>query len=264
MSAYTEEQKKALEEYIKNNVEAGLELSWYFAPVGEAGCGGKEDVLMPAASLIKIAVMIEAFRRKKEGTLDFSECLTVNDVVEGGSFYIKRRDDSVPIYELIFHMITESDNTCTNMLIRRLGAERINETVRSFGLVKTKLRRTMMDFEAARRGEENTTTMKETSELLSLLAQGRCVGPTEDRAMIEILAAQEDNCLLPAQLPHNLTVAHKTGQLEGLFHDCGIIYGRKKPLICAIGARNVTAESRTVWELAYFVRYAYDVLTAGT
>ena len=72
MSAYTEEQKKTLEEYIKNNVEAGLELSWYFAPVGEAGCGGKEDVLMPAASLIKIAVMIEAFRRKKEGTLDFS------------------------------------------------------------------------------------------------------------------------------------------------------------------------------------------------
>ena len=53
MSAYTEEQKKTLEEYIKNNVEAGLELSWYFAPVGEAGCGGKEDVLMPAASLIK-------------------------------------------------------------------------------------------------------------------------------------------------------------------------------------------------------------------
>lgn len=77
-------------------------MSWYFAPVGEAGCGGKEDVLMPSASLIKIAVMIEAFRRKKEGTLDFSECLTVNDVVEGGSFYIKRRDDSVPIYELIF------------------------------------------------------------------------------------------------------------------------------------------------------------------
>ena len=37
MSAYTEEQKKTLEEYIKNNVEAGLELSWYFAPVGEAG-----------------------------------------------------------------------------------------------------------------------------------------------------------------------------------------------------------------------------------
>ena len=43
MSAYTEEQKKTLEEYIKNNVEAGLELSWYFAPVGEAGCGGKEE-----------------------------------------------------------------------------------------------------------------------------------------------------------------------------------------------------------------------------
>lgn len=191
MSAYTEEQKKVLEEYIKNNIEASLELSWYFAPVGEAGCGGKEDVLMPAASLIKIAVMIEAFRRKKEGTLDFSECLTVNDVVEGGSFYIKRRDDSVPIHELIFYMITESDNTCTNMLIRSLGVERINETVRSFGLVKTQLRRQMMDFEAARRGEENTTTMKEISELLSLLAQGRCVGPVEDRAMIEILAARK-------------------------------------------------------------------------
>ena len=161
-------------------------------------------------------------------------------------------------------MITESDNTCTNMLIRSLGAERINETVRSFGLVKTQLRRQIMDFEAARRGEENTTTMREISELLSLLAQGRCVGPVEDRAMIEILAAQEDNCLLPAQLPHDLTVAHKTGQLEGLFHDCGIIYGRKKPLICAVGARNVTVESRTVWELAYFVRYAYEVLTAGT
>ena len=56
MSAYTEEQKKTLEEYIKNNVEAGLELSWYFVPAGGGGWGGEEKVLSPAGRFRKHAV----------------------------------------------------------------------------------------------------------------------------------------------------------------------------------------------------------------
>ena len=121
----------------------------------------------------------------------------------------------------------------------------------------------MMDFEAARQGKENMTTAGDMGRFFTLLAQGNVVNTTADQTMRDILCQQEDNPILPAQLPHQLPVAHKTGELDGIYHDCGIIYGAKGPIVLCLLASQVKSEPELFYGLSYLTRALYDNLVSG-
>ena len=217
-----------------------------------------DDHVLPAASLIKIPIMIEVFRRRRELHLNCAHAIPIYDAVEGGSFYDRPAGSAATVRELIRHMIVESDNTCANMLMDMVGLDAVNETMASLGLTQTVLRRKMMDFDAARRGEENVTTVRDMGRLFRLLYDGACVDAAYDMEMLDILKNQEDNCILPAQLPHPIAVAHKTGELDGIYHDCGIIYGRPSPMVLCLLTEGITDEPQAIYDLSYLARAIYD------
>ena len=151
-------------------------------------------------------------------------------------------------------MVTLSDNTATNVLIDRLGMDRIAARMQGLGLDATKLRRHMMDTAAARRGDENVSTPDELVRLLKAMNDGM-------PQAIELLKKPKENRLRKG-LPEGVASADKSGELEGVRVDAGIVFAKNRPYaLCVMttflkdeaeGERAIEAMSRAAYE--YFSR----------
>lgn len=213
-----------------------------------------------AASVIKLAVLTEAFRQMENGLARADEPFTIgraDKLPSCGALTYLHDGLCVTFWDLCVLMIILSDNTATNLLIRRLGAERINETLRALGLRQTVLRRLLFDSEAAARGLQNTITARETGRLLRLLYEGRAVSPEADRQMLSILCDQRLNGKIPFFLPRGVRAAHKTGEDAGLTHDVGIVYAKRPFLVCFCSQKtDVPAMERAIQDLTLLL-YEY-------
>jgi len=215
-----------------------------------------------SASLIKIFIMIEAFRQvdKKLFELDEQQPITAIDRVDGGPLENAPEGTRKTWRELIELMIIESDNTATNMLIDHLTMEKINALTTKLGCTDTILRRKMMDFAAAAEGRENITSVTDMTAALEMIYHHRCLDANRDEAMLDILKRQTDKCKIPVLLPPTVVVAHKTGELEGAEHDAGIVYGPRAHYIIAVMADSLPDAVRGQETIARLSRTVYDFL----
>ncbi|MBR5110512.1 MAG: serine hydrolase [Clostridia bacterium] len=211
------------------------------------------DIPLVAASVIKLPTLAEAFRQARDGQIDMKEIFAVrpDQKMPGCGALTRLRDGiEVTLHDLCVLMIILSDNTATNILIERLGMDQINQTIRSFGLEKTKLRRKLFDADASARGIENTMTAQEMGRLLEMLSSGSCVSPEADAEILSILSEQQLNGKIPFFLPE-IRIAHKTGEDDGITHDVGILYA-KHPVVLCFGSEHtdVPAFERCIQDMA--------------
>jgi len=213
---------------------------------------------LPAASTIKIPVMVQVFRDIDDGafTLARTVSLTDDDRDCGFGDLCEAPDGSAySVEQLLVASIDDSDNTAANMLIRLVGRTSINETMRELGLNQTRLGdsiRSDGDIRVLR------TSADDMLHLLTGIADGQVVSPGASRAMFRLLAQQRHNSLLPASLPTGLVVAHKTGTLHDTLNDVGIVELHGTPyVICAFsthladlddGERFIRRASRLAFE----------------
>ncbi|HNW93510.1 MAG TPA: class A beta-lactamase-related serine hydrolase, partial [bacterium] len=179
----------------------------------------RKDVIMPAASIIKVPIMVAVFSGIDRGELTLTDTLVLReqDKADGSGILRYCTTGSVwSVYELLRLMIDKSDNTATDMLIARLGQERINARMRELGLTATRVRRRILDYDAIGRGVENTTTAYEISRLLELIYRGQAAAPDSCRRMMDILLLQEYNDRIPRFLFDGVWVVHKTGMMDNL------------------------------------------------
>ena len=232
------------------------------------------DSVFHAASTMKVPVLIELFRQADRHELNLDQSiLLVNQfgsIVDASPYSLNPSDDSdslvytrvgerVPIRWLADRMITESSNLSTNALIALVGAEHADATARALGARHTRVLRGVEDIKAFDRGLINETTPNDLAELLTAIEQRRAASPGACDAMLEILARNTDNVMIPAGLPAGTRVAHKTGAITATRHDAAIVYppGRA-PYVLTIYTRGIpvpeNAErlmasiSRMVWE----------------
>jgi beta-lactamase class A len=161
-------------------------------------------------------------------------------------------------------MIVLSDNTATNFLIDIVGMEKVNARMRALGLPQTRLRRRMIDLEAARRGDENVSTPAEIAKLLQVLYRGEGLSSKSHDAAIAILQ-KEKTTPMRRGIPSDIPVANKPGSLEGVAVDAGIVYLKNRPYVFSAmttfldseekGDAAITAASRATFE--YFSRLAH-------
>ncbi len=195
-----------------------------------------------AASTMKVPVQIEAWRRVRDTDLSMDSTLEVKNsfrsIVDGTRYSIeddsddaiyKRLGERMTISELIYQMITVSSNLATNLLIDFLGAESVQQTVDSLGAPQMKVLRGVEDLKAFERNLSNTTTAPALATLLEAVRQGQAVGPAADSSMVAVLLEQAFNEMIPAGLPSDVRVAHKTGQITRIHHDAAIIYPPNAP-----------------------------------
>ncbi|MDD5428382.1 MAG: class A beta-lactamase-related serine hydrolase [Candidatus Omnitrophica bacterium] len=196
------------------------------------------DMPIPSASLVKIPVMMAYFAAAEESKFRLSDTIVLkqSDKADGsGQLKNARTGSRYKIEDLLYAMITESDNTAANMLIDRMGIDELNRYFSKFGLKHTNLSRKMMDFRLRKRGVENYTTAADMAYLLEKLYRGRFLNARVSKRCLELLAEQKVNDRIPKKLPADTTVAHKTGLENGVCHDVGIVYTDKGDfLICVL------------------------------
>jgi beta-lactamase class A len=155
-------------------------------------------------------------------------------------------------HDLAQFMIAVSDNTAANVLIDRVGMENVNATLRSLGLTKTLLRRHMMDFEAAKRGNENVSTPREMARSLELIYEGKALNKELTAEFIKQLSTLKES-ELQHDMPEGVQVANKPGNLKGVRTDSGIVFAKNRPFVISVmtvDAKNEHVASARICELA--------------
>ncbi len=221
-----------------------------------------DEVRFPAASLIKIPIMVACFKAVEDGQLDLQEkyVLRRQDRVGGSGLLRQMRNGQAFSYdELIDYMVTHSDNIATNVIIRRLGFDYIRKVFAELGLEDTVLNRLMMDFRAREEGLENYTSAREITGLLEMIYRGRCLSAGISGKCLDVLKRQKINDRLPRFLPREATVAHKTGQEREVCHDAGIVFSPHGDYIITVLVRTWSGPLTTKTFIARLSSYFYQV-----
>ncbi len=233
------------------------------------------DAKMHPASTIKMSVLAEVFRQAETGKLNLDDRLPiVNEFfssLDGSPFALSPNDDSdqslylrigesETICELARLMIVRSGNLATNLLMDRVTPEAVNATMREIGAGDLYLRNRMMDMTAFSAGKTNGGTARALCHLLTLLGEGKLISPQASEAMIAILFRQEHKECLPADLPPDVRIAHKTGSISDICHDAGIIYPAdgRSPYVLVVMTRGIADEKKAEKLIAAISKRFYD------
>lgn len=269
--------KEKLEEILQG-LKGRIGMYYRELELGEEICYINEEDCFEAASVIKVAVMAEAFRQMEEGRLaaDTQVILRERDKVPSGEtlhYEEERRAGrlapgelfpesgvlnymheglALTVKDLYTIMIVISDNTATNMLIDLLGMERINELLSSLGFRVTRLNRKLFDCPVGEK-QENYVSLREMGKLLEMIYRGQLISEKASRQMAAVLTNQQVNHKIPFYLPQ-LPIAHKTGEDSGITNDVAIVYGEKPFLLClAANKTDVPQTERAYQEIAKLI-----------
>jgi len=180
------------------------------------------DKIYPTASVIKLPILIALFQEVDAGKISLSETLIMTrDVIVGGSGAIQDLPpgSKFSLLDTATKMIVTSDNTATNMIIKRMGGIQVlNTRFRSWGLQKTVMRKMLPDLKGT-----NTTTARELVRLLAMLDKQQLLSSQSQSQALNILQRVRNRTLLPVGLGRGATIAHKTGDIGFILGDAGII-----------------------------------------
>ena len=203
-----------------------------------------------AASTIKVAILLAVYGEIDRGRFARQSRLHVRNrflsAYDGSPFRVLADRDAdsevhaaigktMRVSELALHMIATSSNLATNLLLDLIGLETVQRTIDRFGLRGLDIRRGVEDEKAYEHGIVNRVTANGLVALLRLIAEERAYSPELSREMLDILHQQEFKKGIPARLPREVRVAHKTGDISTVAHDAGVVYApNRKPYVLAI------------------------------
>lgn len=202
------------------------------------------------ASVIKVPLMLEVFAQASEGGLALTEPVVFtesNKAPGAGILQDLSPGLQVTVRDAVVLMIALSDNTATNMLIDRVGVEAVNQRLIRFGFERTFLNRKVfrpdpeeLPAERARFGL-GATTAREMRLLFEKLYRGELVDAEASREMISILRHQRDRDQIPRYLvgPEwtGVEIAHKTGALNRVRNDVGIVFTPEGDVVLSLFAQ---------------------------
>ncbi|WP_261664678.1 serine hydrolase [Deinococcus sp. Marseille-Q6407] len=204
--------------------EAGREL-----------CSLNADQVFPAASLIKLPLLVLGLQAAQRGEVLLQERLPLPAHERApGAGVLHELDAGLALSwrDLLTLMIIVSDNTAANLVIERLGLERVQATLPRLGLTSTRLVGKLQQpperqNAAQRRGERNATTPRDQLRLLGALRRGELLNPAHTALALDILGRQQLRDLIGRRVPCGpgglplYQVLSKSGELTGVHHDAG-------------------------------------------
>jgi beta-lactamase class A len=221
-----------------------------------------EDEVFAQASSIKVTVLATLYLQAQQGKLKLTDLYTVqssdlvpdSDIMNGLTPGVTR----LTLRDLATMMVAVSDNSAANVLIDRVGMPNVNAMLDSLGLTHTRLRRKMMDLQAAKEGRENISTPREMMTLLDALYHGKLLNKESTTDFFTMLSTNK-NSFIPRDLPADLKVANKEGELEAVRTDSGIVFVEGRPyVICVMtsflrnerdGEEAITKVSLEAWRM---------------
>jgi beta-lactamase class A len=214
------------------------------------------------ASVIKVPVMVEAFRQAELGKIDMDETMVMrqdNKLTGSGGLQFLPTGSTFTIHRLIFQMITDSDNTATNMLIKKLGAANINATMRELGLRNTVIKDATLLCKLP--GCHNTSSPEDMLLLMDKMYRHELVSADVCDQMLGIMEAQHHRWGIPRHLPPTVKIANKPGSLDYVRNDVGIVYAGSHPYILSIFSKNLPSNRRGTLLVASISRSVFEKRT---
>lgn len=236
-----------------------------------------EHELFHAASTMKTPVMVEVYKQVAEGKFSLKDSILIKNefisILDGRTFSISASVDSDTllykeigkkrtVYSLMYDMIIVSSNLATNLIIELVDAKNVTNTLRSIGANDIQVLRGVEDTKAFEAGMNNQVTAYDLMLLFEKIDREELVSSEASMAMMDILLNQQFNDIIPANLPKEAKVAHKTGSITGVQHDSGIVFlpnGRKYVLVML--SKDLENEEAGVKSMSIVSRMIYDHVT---
>lgn len=217
-----------------------------------------------AASTMKVAVMVAAYRHAEAGDLDLDAGVTVHDDFtsaagpqrfrcsadyDGDPEPWRRLGQEVSLRWLIRRMIVRSSNLATNLVLERIGIRAADEVWRLVGARQSTVTRGIEDYTARDAGLDNLVTASDLAALLAALYAGELAGSGATREMLEILLAQEVKVDVVRGLPPGTRVAHKNGWVDGVRHSAALVLPADAPAFVLVTCITATMSDQTGCDL---------------
>lgn len=223
--------------------------------------------VFPQGSAIKVPLLVELFRQADAKTLSLTDRVTLAaDDRTGGSSLLQYFSDggsAFSLHDLAVPMVVLSDNTATNMLIDKVGMDKVNATMTALGFTNTKLRRKMIRQAEQAKGNENISTPREAVDVMTRLS--RCdlgLTPASCAEVIRLLELPKDGAFrdpIPASVP----VAWKPGSLDGVSTAWGLVRLEGAPYAIAVMVTYGDAQVDDVVRRISAATYAHFAQLAG-
>lgn len=233
-----------------------------------------EHELFHAASTMKTPVMVEVYKQATAGKFSLKDSIVIKNeflsIVDGSPYSLTPDSDSDTliykhlgekrtIYSLMYDMIIVSSNLATNLIIDLVDAKNVTKSLREIGAKNIQVLRGVEDGKAFAAGLNNQVTAYDLMLLFEKIDAEEIVTNEASMGMVDILLDQRFNEIIPAKLPANVKVAHKTGSITGVQHDSGIVYlpdGKKYVLVLL--SKNLPDADAGVAVLADISKMIYD------
>jgi beta-lactamase class A len=275
-------QQKISLQQLKGKIDSILHLQKGDFAVAFKNLSNKEEIfineneLFHAASTMKTPVLVEIYNQVASGKFSLSDSIVLRNqfksIADTSTFSLSPDDDSEfdlykhldekrTISNLVYLMITVSSNFATNLLVDLVGAKNVMQTMHQIGANDIRVLRGVEDNKAYKKGMNNMVTAHDLLLIFEKMAEKKLVSASASEAMIKILMDQHFNEIIPAQLPSNVKVAHKTGWFKSVNHDSGIVFlpdGRKYVLVLL--SKNAEDDKASVAALATISGMIYKYL----
>lgn len=208
--------------------QSGCQYALYFHQNGKDSEFGANAETFKSASIIKVPILLAWAYLERLGEVNQAErCdLDAEPQVQGAGFSWLLQQRSLPFHDVLLMMITTSDNLCTNLVIRRIGLERLQAVfLHELGLTGTRIERRLMDYEARSRGLDNWVSAQDCIRMFDLIEQ---LPPAQRTWVDAMLLENQDSALLKRNiLRDSIDFYHKTGSMHGVLHDWGYTKDRQ-------------------------------------
>lgn len=234
-----------------------------------------EDRFHYAASTMKLPLVMAAYREADRGRLDLdsavllrnrfasatgNEPFTMDPDEDNDQAPWRRLGSEVSVRWLALRAIVASSNLATNALLEVVGLPAVAELVADAGAAKLQVLRGIEDWAARAAGLENVVTAADLALLLQVLWAGELLSADSNTEVMSVLAAQQVNDAIPARLPAGTLVAHKSGWIEGISHDAGVVHPTgSEPFIFAM----CTTSALTATEALEAIAVAAELTWSG-
>lgn len=211
-----------------------------------------KSITYEGASINKLPIFAALYALADKGEIDLNQVVTLqaDDIQNYGTGSIRYAEPGTPysVKTLGKLMIQESDNTAAYILGRQIiGMDKIQALLPAWGMTQTNM-------------EENSTSNSDVAILMERIYKGQVANQSSTKEMLSILKEGEINDRIPAKLPKDVTIYHKTGNAVGFLHDVGIVDTPKAVYYIGIMTSDVTDEAATTNTIANVSKIVYDFM----
>lgn len=222
----------------------------------------REHEVFSSASVIKVPILVAILAHLKEtnGSLGQVVKIAEENIVDF-SVLTEQEQTSATLYELLVWMIITSDNTATNACIDFLSMDTLNKYFNEIGLKSTRIQRKMMDFERQKLGLDNETSAYDIQHLFQQIYNGHLLSKQWNDIAIDILCRQRSHESLKRYIVDHVKIAHKTGGLDTVDHDAGIVYTNDRDYFIGVFITEVEDNDKARQYIGTISKVVYEHFT---